>query len=752
MKYHFQPLLILLGILTALSTSAPAPARTAVAPPDDAPGGDIRGIVSDSTTGEKILGVNVRVMGTTRGATTNLSGFYLIANIPGGDWQVVFSAIGYERKERTVRVKPGEQVTVDVRLFPRLIETREVVVEGQSTGALLQRNAMVHSMTAGEFKNLPTSGQPDLLRALQLLPGITSTSDASAKFYVRGGAGDQNLFLLDGMKVYNPYHAFGLFSVFDPDIIKNVDVYTGAYPAGFGGRLSSVVNVTTRDGNLNRIAGAANMNFMSGKLRLEGPIADDNAWLVNGRTSLFSGAINRLVPNPAPTTFYDLFFKGTAGTSTGRVGFRGYFSGDDVRPNDITQPDYQWRNSAVSAVFSSLQGERLYFDVVGSYARTTIARMSKDGNTPPATSFLDEVSLRGEFSLFTDGEGTSFEGFEFSFPSINNSFPVVSGGTREIKDGQVEVSVWYRYEGEWGPWRFNLGLHSDLMLLSTGGELLQGIQPRVMVAYDLGGTWNMRLAAGVYTQNLITVGNEDDLVSLFDAWLYLPKELRPEEAYHGVFALEGNVFPSLAASLQVYGKRYPSLTLYNSVKVFPDDPDYINGDGLAYGAEFLLRYSSPLADLNASYAWSRVDVTAGGVSYPPRYDRRNTIKVLGTGHILSNLDLTLRWEYGSGYPFTQGEGFYSRLTLSDLGRDPFPGGTTVRTRVLGPKNAARLPAYYRVDAGITYTIPLGPFRAIFGASVVNLSDAKNILFYDRTTGRTQYMTPFFPTASFTLEY
>ena len=744
--------LLFLGILLSLPAPEWAAGRTVRLFPDDSPGGDLRGVISDSLTGEKILGVNVRIMGTTRGATTNLSGFYLVAGIPPGNWQVVFSAIGYEKRQRTVQIRQGEPAIVDIRLLPRIIEGREVLVEGQSTAALLQRNAMVHSMAPGEFKNLPTTGQPDLLRALQGLPGITSTSDASAKFYVRGGAGDQNLFLLDGMKVYNPYHAFGLFSVFDPDIIKNVDVYTGAFPAGFGGRLSSVVNVATRDGNLSRLAGAANINFMSGKLRLEGPIADDNAWLINGRTSLFSGAIDRLVPNPAPTTFYDLFFKGTAGTSTGRVGLRGYFSGDEVRPTDVTQPDYRWRNSAVSAVFSSLQGDRLYFDVVGAYSRTTIARIPKNLNAPQAASYLDEVSLRGEFSVFSEGEGTSFEGFEFAFPSINNTLPTSTGSMREIKDGQVEVSVWYRYEGEWGPWRTNLGIHSDLTLLATGGQLLQGFQPRVMVSYDLGGTWNVRLAAGVFTQNLITVSNEDDLVSLFDAWLYLPKELRPEEAYHGVFSLEGNLYPSLAASLQVYGKDYRSLTLYNSARVFPDDPDYINGTGLAYGAEFLLRFASPLVDLSASYAWSRVNVTAAGVTYPPRYDRRNAVKALGTAHLLSNLDFTLRWEYGSGYPFTQGEGFYSRLTLSDLGRDPFPGGSALQTRVLGPKNAARLPAYYRVDAGVTYSLPVGPFHAIFGASVVNVSDAKNILFYDRTTGRTEYMIPFFPTATFTLEY
>ena len=146
------------------------------------------------------------------------------------------------------------------------------------------------------------------------------------------------------------------------------------------------------------------------------------------------------------------------------------------------------------------------------------------------------------------------------------------------------------------------------------------------------------------------------------------------------------------------------------------------------------------------------DVSAGGVTYAPRYDRRHTIKAIGTVHILEGLDATLRWEYGSGYPFTQGAGSYSRLTLGDIGTDPYPEGNGGAAGALGAKNAARLPAYHRMDAGVSYRITVGMFRGTVGASVINIYSAKNILYYDRNTGKTAYMTPFLPTASFTLEF
>ena len=720
---------------------------------DTKSGADIEGVVSDSATGERVPGANVLLRGTSRGASTNNNGFYLISSVPPGTYELAVSAVGYQRRVLTVTVNGTEALTVNIKIAVRLIETREIVVETQSISSLTERSASVHIITPKELQRLPSAGQQDLLRSLQVLPGITSTSDVSAKFYVRGGAGDQNLILLDGMKVYNPFHAFGLFSIFDPDIIRNAEVYTGAFPAGYGGRLSSVVNVTTKDGNLTRLSGNANVNFLSGKVELDGPLGDDNSWLVSGRSSLLTNSIDKMIPNASPMSFTDLFFKGTIGTPTGRFGLRGFTSGDDVKPVGLDQPNYSWRNAAFSAVFSSLIADRLYFDATTSYSRSFIGQTPKaPGLVNAESSLLEEVTFRAEMTSFLEDQNTLFEGFEFNFPTVTDSLYVRNVYPRLYQESTLEWYAWVRYAGVAGAFRYDLGLHSDVGLMLNGNPLLQSVQPRFTLSYDFGASWIAKASFGIFTQNVITVSNEDDLISLFDAWVILPDNLRPEVAQHYVLAIEGNLLPSLAASLQGYIKDYTSLTLYNSNKVFPADPDYLSGTGIARGIEFLLRYGSSLMDLYGSYALAGVTVSADGVTYAPRYDRRHTVKAIGTLHILEGLDATVRWEYGSGYPFTQGAGSYSRLTLGDIGTDPNPDGMGGTAVALGAKNAARLPAYHRMDAGVSYRITVGMFRGTVGASVINLYNAKNILYFDRNTGKTTYMIPFLPTASFTLEF
>ena len=743
------------GAITLLLLAGARDASAQVpAPRDDIPStADVRGVVSDSATGERIPGASVVLAGTGHGAATNNNGFYLISSVPSGTYQVTASAVGYARRTLTLTVTDGKSQTLNIRLAARLIEGREVVVESHSISSLTERSASVHIITPAAIKQLPTVGQQDLLRSLQILPGIASTSDVSARFFVRGGAGDQNLIMLDGMKIYNPYHAFGLFSVLDPDIIRNAEVYTGAFPAGYGGRLSSVVNVTTRDGNTAKLSGNASASLLSGKVELDGPLGEDNSWMASGRSSLLTSSIDRIIPNSSPMSFDDFFFKGTVGTSTGRFGLRAFTSADDVKPVGLDQPDYSWRNQAVSAVFSSLLADRLYFDATTGYSRSVISQLPKPGSALHAqSSNLEEVTFRAEMTSFLEGQSSLFEGFEFNFPSIADSLYAHNLYPRYYNDQGLEWYAWVRYEGVEGQLRYDMGVHADVVHMINGGPLLQCLQPRVTLTWDFGGSWLAKASYGIFTQNMITISNEDDLISLFDAWVWLPDRLRPEEARHYVLGLEGNLLPSLATSVQVYLKDFRSITLYNPDKVFEEDPDYINGTGIARGMEVLLRYGTALVDLYASYALANVTVSANDATYAPRYDRRHTIKATGTMHLLEGLDATIRWEYGSGYPFTQATGQYSHLTLGSIDTDPYPDGGGTLTQSLGGKNQARLPAYHRIDAGIAYRQAIGMFRATAGVSIINLTDTKNILYYDRTSGKTDYMIPLFPTVSLTLEF
>jgi hypothetical protein len=737
------------GILSLYSLPSPA----------QSPGIDIRGIVTDSTNGERLPGVNVVVEGTGRGWVTNVNGFYLIAAVPRGSHTVTASAVGYRRRTLAVQVVGTEPITLNIQLIPRVIESSEITIEGEKEGEEALRSASIHIVTPHDLQQVPAAGQPDFFRSMELLPGISSTSDVNSKFYVRGGAGDQNLVLLDGMKLFNPFHAYGSFGVLDPEVIKSAEIYTGAFPANYGDRLSSVVNVTTRDGNRSTLAGNAGINFLSGNIGLEGPIIGDNSWLVSARKSVFNGEIEKIVPSAVPTSFYDLFFKATAGNETGRVGIRGFINDDEIRPADPTQPSHSWKSAAFAGVISGLITDRVYMDLTMNLSTSQVIRSSGPGSpVPPASSRISEWSFRGEFDVYPENQDHFAVGFESAFPNINDVLPTRAAAQRPYEDNEGELWLWCRYSAVLGPIGLDGGFHTELNTISEGVlgnrsvPLRQILQPRLTVSLNLAGNWVAKAAFGVYTQNIITINNEDDLISLFDAWIYLPDKLRPEEADHYVLGLEGNILPQLSASIQGYVKDYRSIALYNPDKIFPDDPDYLSGTGTSSGIESLLRYSVPLSDLYASYVLSRASVSTPGMTYAPRYDQTHTLKALAVFHLPEHIDISLRWEYGSGYPYTQSAGFYSRLSLSGIDMDPFPVGIGDPMRVLGTKNAARLPAYRRLDAGISYRLTLSAVRGTIGVNLVNALDARNILYYDRVTGKTEYMMPFFPSAFISAEF
>lgn len=722
-------------------------------------GTDIRGIVTDSTNGERLPGVNVTVEGTGRGWVTNVNGFYLIAAVPRGRHTVTASAVGYRRRTLTIDVAGSEPITLNILLLPKVIESSEVMIEGEREEEAVQRSASIHVVTPHDIQQVPSAAQADLFRSMELLPGISSTSDVNSKFYVRGGAGDQNLVLLDGMKLFNPFHAYGSFGVLDPQIIKSAEIYTGAFPANYGDRLSSVVNVTTRDGNRSNFAGDAGVNFLSANLGLEGPLPGDNSWLVSGRKSLFEGTLAKLVPSAAPTSFYDLFFKGTVGSSTERVGIRGFVSDDEITPVDPAQPDYRWRSAAFAGVVSGLITDRIYMDLTLDFSTSAVDRLATPASpVPPASSRISELSFRGEFDVYPENQDHFAVGFESAFPQISNVLPTRAGTDRPFADNEGELWLWFRYMTALGPLGVDAGIHTELNTISASvlGDrsvpMREILQPRLTLSYNISGNWIMKAAFGVFTQNIITINNEDDLISLFDAWVYLPDQLRPEEADHYVLGLEGNFTPQLAASIQGYIKDYRSIVLYNPDKIFPEDPDYISGTGMSSGIETLLRYSLPLTDLYASYVLSRARVSATGITYAPRYDQTHTVKAMGVFHLMENIDVTLRWEYGSGYPYTQNAGFYTRLSLADIDKDPFPGGSGDPMRVLGARNEARLPGYRRLDAGVAFRFGLLRMRGTAGVNVLNVLNVQNILYYDRVTGKTDYMMPFFPSAFITAEF
>ncbi|HTS00710.1 MAG TPA: TonB-dependent receptor, partial [Bacteroidota bacterium] len=494
-------------------------------------------------------------------------------------------------------------------------------------------------------------------------------------------------------------------------------------------------------------------------LGLEGPVMGDNSWLVSGRRSLFPETLEKLVPSAVPTSFYDLFFKGTIGSASQRIGVRGFINDDRITPGDPVEPAHAWKSAAFAADCSGLITDRIYMDLTLNYSTSEIQRTGGPASpVPDAYSRIRDWTVRGEFDAYPESQDHYAVGFESSFPSISDVLPTRAGIQLPYDDSEGELWLWFRYLAAFGPVGVDAGFHTELRMISTsilgdgGIPLRQILQPRLSVSCALGDSWLVKAAYGVYTQNIITISNEDDLISLFDAWLYLPDNLRPEEADHYVLGVEGSLTQRLSLSVQGYVKDYRSIALYNPDKIFPDDPDYLAGTGISSGVETLVRYGSAAADLYGSYVISRARVTAADATYAPRYDRTHAVKAMAVIHATPAVDVTLRWEYGSGYPYTQNAGWYSPLSLQGIGADPFPSGEGEPSRVLGAKNEARLPAYHRLDASVSVRFALEGFRGSAGVNCLNLENARNILYYDRTTGKTDYMMPFFPSAFMTVEF
>ena len=720
-----------------------------------AQGVDVRGIVSDSTTGERIPFAGVTIQGLSRGASSNLQGFFLIANVYPGRYQIQASSIGYETRTISVEVRGNQPVILNFQLPSKPVEFSEVMVTDVAKRELTEIHTSIHVMDQRDIKAVPATVQEDIFRSIRILPGIVSTSDVNSQFYVRGGAGDQNLILLDGMRIYNPYHAFGIFSIFDSDIIKTTEVYTGAFPPEFGGRLSSVVNMTTKDGRSNSIGGRANINFLSTKLQVEGPASDNVSWLVSGRKSLFSDTFTKFLNKDLPLSFYDAFVKFTfqAGESQGKYSVQSFVSGDDLKSTNPNQPDYSWRTSATGFVASGLIQDRVYVTAVGFGNSFVAERDPKSSATvTPASTSVRETGVRANATFYTDSHDLFFFGFEFSFPTLDYTVVNNYGATSELTSSFVNASAWLRFQTAPSRLQADIGLYFDFGSLMVQGGGIETLQPRINLSYGLFDNWKAKISYGRFTQNIITVNNEDDVISIFDAWIQVPEKLKAERADHFVLGLEGNVLPALSTNLQTYYKYYGSLVMYNRDKVDALDPDYVGGTGSAYGVEALIRYASNTLDLYAAYTLGWTTVTENGFTYYPRYDRRHNLNLLTVVHAGSGVDVTLRWELGSGFPFTQTIGYYDRLNLKDIFHGPYIGETGAAYAILGDKNAARLPAYHRLDASATYRFAIKPVTGTLGVHVVNVYNHQNIFYFDRTTGQQTNMLPFFPTATLALEF
>lgn len=718
--------------------------------------GGIKGIVTDSLSGERLSLANVYVLDKGAGAATDANGFFFIGNLPPGKVRVRATLIGYAPKIQEVDVVAGKIVDVSFEMGSTVYEMQTIEKTAERR---MRYDTEVSTMPIGttEIEIVPATVESDLFRTISILPGVVATSDVSSQFYVRGGGGDQNLILIDGMTVYNPFHALGIFSIFDADAVKEAEILKGGFPAQWGNRLSSVINIRTIEGNKRKFGGKFNMSLVSGKLLLEGPTPWEGSWMFAGRKSFFDDVLQKFVPQETPFDFYDFIGRMNIATGeSGRLSIHTLMTGDNIIPSSEFEPEYSWANTAYGVSWFQVLEQKYLIETSFSFSNF-IGELTPrlDTETSGRTSEISDVYFNGSVTYFQDNGDQYGAGFMFRLPSYKYKFVNSANYERDESTKNSETGMWFKYKfKQWDPWAIELGVRSDLFA-AVSANSSDAFEPRAAVSYDFNQSLSAKFSYARVHQRVVTITNEDDIISLFQTWLPIPDNEPSQEADHYIFGVDGDVpmIPGLNYNIQTYFKDMKNLLDYNREKVDENDPDFTRATGESYGFETFIEYKTPQWYGWLAYTYSKTERTANNLTYPPRYDRRHSVNLVAGFKPTPDWDINIHWEYGSGLPFSQIVGFYDRLTFGGI----FNGGGYSDENgepytILGPKNQGRLPDYHRLDVSVSRSFDLDPVKITIEGSVVNVYNRANMFYFNRTTGERFDMLPILPTATLKVDF
>lgn len=735
------------------------------------PAQTIKGSLTEETTGESIPFANVVLDGTRYGNATDINGFFLINKIPEGTYTLRVRYVGYQEYTEQVTVKKGQTITRNISLKAEAKVLRTInVTDNRAEERKMQTQVSVEKISASQIQQMPSiGGTADLAQYLQVLPGINSTGDQGGQLYIRGGSMIQNLCLLDGMVVYNPFHSIGLYSIFETDILLNADIYSGGFGAEYGGRISSVMDITTRDGNKKRHTGKIGLNTFGANLLLEGPLKKERndshstiTYLLSAKNSFLSYTSKSLYPyikGGLPFDFLDLYGKLSVNSGTGsKINLFGFRFDDQVNGYQ-SMADYRWRNYGLGTNFmlvtgssSILEGHIAYSDY--HIGMTDSASHDKYSSISGVNMGLDITNFIGANRL---RYGLAMELFATDYQFTNNY-----GIETRQNEYTNNLSAYMTYKISAGRWLIDPGIHYIFYASISANSL----EPRLSAKFNATDNFRLKAAAGCYSQIFLDSRSDHDIVNLFNGFLtgsgnlYKPSTFQGKEianslqrAQHVIVGAEYDFTRHLTANAEIYYKHFGQLLNSNRNKMFdPNDQayrpggahekpehlltDYIIESGAAMGADISLCYDVDWLYLWATYSLGWVTRTDEQQTYTPHYDRRHTANLLATLRLgeARQWELSGRWSFGSGYPFTPTQGMYERIGFSGgIGTDyrTENGGYGI---TYGELYGSRLPSYHRLDLSAKRRFSIGK-RSILDInfSVSNVYNRNNIFYFDRLT-------------------
>ena len=686
----------------------------------------ISGYIKDVNTGENLIGATITIKELQgKGAGTNAYGFYSLT-LPAGRYQVTAQFIGYATK--TEQINLSQSVRKNFALTEQVSTLGEIVISGQRKDENITRTNMgVQKLNTNEIKSIPVLfGENDVLKTIQLLPGIKPAGEGSSGFNVRGGSSDQNLILLDEATVFNASHLMGFFSVFNSDAIKDITVYKGNEPAEYGGRLSSVLDIRMKDGNDQKMKVSGGIGLISSRINVEGPIVKDKgSFMITGRRTyadLFLKFSSDTSKNRTRLFFYDLNAKASYRlNNNNRIYLSGYFGQDQISLKNTF--GINWGNISGTLRWNHLFSDRLFSNTSLIFSNYDYKIYINTGNQLNIVSRIQDYGIKQDLQLYIN----NFSTLKFGFNSIYHKIipGVITSDTKvDLKnltnkydwENSIYLSHQYRISEKFG---FEYGsrltlfsamgpgsyytydLNGKVTAVDTyrSGEFIRtyiNLEPRLTIDFRINPESSIKASASRNVQNLhllsnSTSGNPTDL------WIPSSNNVKPELAdqvslgYYRNFKSNTYEF-----SVESYYKNLLNQIDYkNGAELMFNEnveSQILFGTGRAYGLEFFLKKNQGRFNGWISYTLSRTErkfeAINGGNYFPAKQDRKHDVSIVGIYELSKIWTLSATWVYYTGNAVTYPTGKYA-----------IEGKTIF---LYSDRNANRMPSYHRLDLGATW--------------------------------------------------
>jgi outer membrane receptor protein involved in Fe transport len=713
----------------------------------------LSGYIKDSLSGETLIGASISVNGKGIGVSSNAYGFYSIT-LNAGKYTIGCSFVGYQSLVREVDLRTSQ--SADFLMPPKIKVAEEVVVYGKRRDGNIKNAQMGKvdiSMT--KVKSLPVIlGEVDILKTIQLIPGVRNAGEGNTGLYVRGGGPDQNLILLDDAVVYNTGHLFGFFSIFNGDAIKNVSLIKGGMPAQYGGRLSSVLDIAMKDGNINKVEVDGGIGLIASRFSVQGPLQKNKAsFIVSGRRTYIDALVKPFVPKTSQFFgsgyyFYDLNTKINYRISDkDRLYLSGYF-GKDVFDFNNSQRSFKanipWGNATATLRWNHVFHRKLFANTTLVYNRYNFSFNAAQSNfNIKLASGITDLNGKVDFDYYPAPQHKLKFGAQYTYHTFTpnvfsgnqdsielrptttskkyaNETAVYVQDDWEISD-KLKLNVGLRYSsfGQVGPYkRFTEDANGNKLdsIVYRKGELVKvysGIEPRATLRYSFNDSTSFKAAITRNFQYIHLVSNAGSTLPT-DLWVPSTFRVQPQISWLYAAGLFKNFNDNTyETSLELYYKEMQNQIEYRegyTPSLEDPEKDFVFGKGWSYGAELYVaknkgRFTGWLG-YTLSYTYRQFEGLNKGEKYFARYDRRHDLSLVGTYELNRKWKLSSVFVYGTGSATTLPERFY------------VIGG--VLTQEYSKINQYRLPAYHRLDFSAIYTPIPKKKRSVQGSWVFSI--------------------------------